>query len=168
MSDTDWWRQVPDINGNRGEPMPTSVIWLDPGLMTGFMRWWPEYNEFHSAEVNMCELGDGLDAALDVNTWIGWEAFVIQPGSSRLSQDGSSLEVIGIAKYMAYHRVARVLHPTLRSDKKLGLKHIKAVGWRKPGMDHANDAAAHMLGWALKRHVLPSYIIEKLPVGTAT
>jgi hypothetical protein len=163
VSGVNWWLQVPDVNGKRGDPCPSRVVWLDPGLATGVIEWLPEAGEVSTREVSIFDAGDYLDDCLSMSAWLGWEQFVIQPGSSRFSQDGSALEVIGVARYWAYRRVARVLYPSVRSDKSLGMKHLKAVGWHTPGHDHANAAAGHLLSWALKSHILPSGLLSRLP-----
>lgn len=163
------WMSVPDIYDHRNVSPAVSVTWVDPGLMSGWARWWPESGEFHSGQLDLLDLGKQLDALLDHWMWIGWERFVIQPGTSRLGQSaddlGSALEAIGVTRYMALRRGARILRPQVRSDKALGLKHIKAIGWHSPGKDHANDAAGHLLTWALKNHVLPEQLLKRLPVG---
>ena len=142
------------------------IMWLDPGLDTGWATWQPAARLFFSGHVRgVITAGQLVDEALslaDGNGAVGWESFIIRPGSSRLRLDTTALEVIGTAKWLAHVTGSRVL-PQLQPDaRKLGEKHLRTVGWHRPGPDHVTSAASHLLSYLLQERQLPTRLLEKI------
>jgi hypothetical protein len=107
-------------------------------------------------------MGEWLARHLDCSTWVGWEAFTVRPGSARVKFEPDSLEVIGMTRWLAYHQDARMLKPQQPSDRSIGLLHLKRVGWRVPGQDHRNDAAAHLLAFLLANQLAPAEMLDSI------
>jgi hypothetical protein len=162
------WENAVTLGGSTGHHRPSIVVWLDPGTVTGW-AWWDTYAEsFRSGESEFIPLGSRLASWLNDadrlghDVWLGWEAFTIRPGSGRMKQDGSSLQVIGVARWLAWCHGAVIVKPQNPDGRTLGLKNLKRVGWHSPGQDHANDAAAHLLSFLLRYHVLPPSLQDLL------
>jgi hypothetical protein len=146
---------------------PYLIMWLDPGLSTGWAVWYPITMKFLSG------VADGLISAITYVTTvlsrplashaaIGWEAFTIRPGSSRLRLDTTALEVIGAVKWVAHELGATVLAPAQPADRSLGQKHLKALGWHRPGPDHADSAASHLASYLLRERLMPAGLLAKI------
>jgi hypothetical protein len=144
-------------------------MWLDPGLTTGIARWYPVTDEFYSEQVfGMLEASFHVRDILTVSSdeitrpVIGWEAFVIRPGSSHLDLDTTALEVIGTTKMTAADLNATVPWPQQPADRSLGEKHLMTVGWYKPGCEHANAAAAHLLSYLIESRLISTEMLAKI------
>jgi hypothetical protein len=158
------WDAIPDVTGAVGDVEPEVIMWLDPSNPSGWATWRPRTESFSSGELSFNHLGALISGISDVpeDVWLGWEAYTIRPGSGRIKQDGISLQVIGMARWLAYDQGMRQLKPQQPSDRTLGLKHLKAVGWHNPGKEDADDAAAHLLAFLLNHKVLPQSFLEKV------
>jgi hypothetical protein len=141
-------------------------MWVDPGLMSGWAIWYPATRQFSSGVS-----GGLLDTAVFVNETasvfnvdaaVGWEAFTIRPGSSRVALDTTALEVIGAVKWIAHTLGCKVLKPAQPGDRKLGQKHLAAVGWHRTGPDHADAAASHLLAHLIRERQLPDGMLAKI------
>jgi hypothetical protein len=160
------WSDVVAANGGISHHQPAVVVWLDPGATTGWARWDVYAAEFRSGEDNFTGTGQLMNLWLSYDeTWLGWEAFTIRPGSSRMKQDGSSWRVIGMLEWLAFRHRATVIKPQNPDARTLGLKNLKRVGWHAPGKDHANDAAAHLLSFLIRYHVTPLSFRDLLASG---
>jgi hypothetical protein len=145
---------------------PSLILWLDPGLATGWAAWRPAARLFTSGHITGVlaagELIDELLSLADGGAAIGCEGFTIRPGSSRLRLDTTALEVIGVAKWVAHQTGSRVL-PQLQPDaRKLGEKHLRTVGWHRPGPDHMKSASSHLLSYLLQERQLPADLLAKI------
>lgn len=149
---------------------PAIITWVDPGLTTGIASWYPATSEFYSTQVfgileAAFQIRDTLTVSSDAGTSpvVGWEDFVIRPGSSHLDLDTSALELIGAMKVMAADLGATVLCPQQPADRSLGEKHLKTLGWNRPSReDDANSAAAHLLSYLLSHRLLPVSLMKKI------
>lgn len=144
---------------------PQLLMWIDPGLDTGWAVWRPDTSYFSSGNVHgvidagrciRSQLSSSHDAA------IGCEGFTIRPGSSKLKLDTTALEVIGVARWLACQTGARLLPLTQPDSRKLGQLHLKTVGWHRPGPDHADSAASHLLSYLLQERQLPADLLAKI------
>lgn len=124
-------------------------VWLDPGETTGCAFWQHGSMTITARELDFLTLGTWLTLVLSPAVAVGYEDFTIRPGSGRFSQDGSSLQVIGMVRWLTHSHNAVMIPKSQPADRSLGMKHIKRAGWHTPGKGHANDAAAHLLGWAM-------------------
>jgi hypothetical protein len=158
------WHAIPfnelaRIQPYQADARPKCVIWLDPGATTGYAIWHPHNNQFESGELHADDVGEWLHFRMTFN-WLGWETFTLRPGSVRITKDLSAAEVIGVAKYVIRACGGRQLVPQQPADRMLGQKHIAAAGWQNPGKNHANDAASHLLSWALGHNIAPASVTE--------
>jgi hypothetical protein len=145
---------------------PELIMWVDPGLVTGWATWQPAARQFHSGvSGGLLDTGEFTSQTLSPicgNATIGWEAFTIRPGSSRLALDTTALEVIGAVKWIAHTLGVKVLKPAQPGERKLGQKHLAAVGWHRTGPDHADAAAAHLLSFLIRERQLPAGMLAKI------
>lgn len=77
------------------------------------------------------------------------EKYTITARTATLSQQHDALEIIGVARYLAWKHDCQelLLQPT--NTKKFSTdKRLKAMGWwHKGGGGHANDALRHLMGY---------------------
>jgi hypothetical protein len=141
-------------------------MWLDPGLATGWAVWYPLTRKFLSGVANgLVTAVTYVKAVLSTplsHAAVGWEAFTIRPGSSRLRLDTTALEVIGAVKWVAHELGVTILPPAQPADRSLGQKHLKALGWHQPGPDHADSAAAHLAAYLLRDRLMPAELLAKI------
>lgn len=142
------------------KPLPDAVLWLDPGLTTGWallLTNQPDHDgehQFTAGQVQgrveagdhvakLCELyGDRLS--------IGWEAYIVGHGSRLTGDPIPSLEVIGATKWLAHHHGVTVLMPVPAASRLIATTNaLKALDWWPQGV-HAKDAAMHLLAWCLR------------------
>ena len=139
-------------------------IWLDPGKTTGVACYQLYAARFKSFQGDFNEVGDEVEVMLDVesgNAAIGWEQYLVTKG--RAGTASYSLEMIGVLKRLAYVHHAVVLPAMPSSARKLGDDpKLRALGWYKPGLRHANDAANHLLAYLLRERMLPASMQARL------
>ena len=147
---------------------PSLTVWLDPGKVTGWATWRPADDQFLSGQVTgLLEAANrvrdiiGMVSAGNLVA-IGWEAFTIRPGSAHLDLDTTALEVIGAVQWIAAEAKATVLKPQQPSDRTLGQKHLATLGWHRPGPDHADSAASHLLSYLITTRQLPAELLAKI------
>jgi hypothetical protein len=144
---------------------PDLVVWLDPGKMTGWASM-DEYGNFSSGQSNFEDMAGAIESWCVIfgpALWLGWERYNVTQGGGKTGTPEYSLEMIGVAKWLCYHHGVTTLKAMPSSARKLGdeLK-LKRLGWRRPGMVHANDAASHLLAWALREKRLPQRLLDLL------
>lgn len=121
------------------------IVAFDPGVTTGVAWYRTDSETFHSCELSeheVYELVDGLCEAID---HVQIEKFVITQATTKKVVVYDSLYLIGYLRYAAWRcgftsdmtKPADVMAPFADSA-------LKRVGWHKPGMGHANDAARHL------------------------
>lgn len=162
MSNAPGWGAVSSQGGTLSGELPQRIIWLDPGKITGWASWRLTACEFESGQFPFAPLGEWLRRYLCPATWLGWEAYTVRPGGAHIKFQPDSLEVIGMARWLAYHQNARVLPPQQPGDRVLGARHLRAVRWVQPGQNHANDAAAHLLAFLLGNALASISITSRL------
>lgn len=138
--------------------LPKFVIWLDPGLHTGWAAL-TDGAEFHSGEGILPEIGELLTAH---GIWhredmaIGWEQYIVAPGGGRAGSPGPPIEVIGMARWLGFYHHCQMLKPVPSAMRTVVKpEHLKKLGWYRPGKDHANQAARHLLAWMLREKLVP-------------
>lgn len=92
---------------------------------------------------------------------LGYEQFNITPGS-HVKHDGSALMVIGMARWLAWKHGMAMLPSQPPSARRLGLKHLKTLGWYRPGQQHGMDAAGHLGTYMISNDLLPEELKERL------
>lgn len=139
------------------------VIWLDPGQTTGIATYNFNGGYFLSSQHDFHATGEAIDGLLREydDAVVGWEQYIIAPGHRGTA--AFSLEVIGMAKWLAHLHDATTLQPVPSAARKLGSDDkLKKLGWYIPGMRHANDASAHMLAWLLRTKLLLPELQQRL------
>jgi hypothetical protein len=142
------------------------VIWLDPGATTGIAAWDFERRLFRSWQEDFLRTGQLIGNLAEMQgpespIRLGWEQYNLLPGSFA-RHDGSALMVIGMARWLSLVHNIGALPSQPNSARRLGLKHLKTVGWHTPGRGHAGDAAAHLLTWMITNDLLPEELKERL------
>lgn len=137
--------------------LPNLVTWLDPGLNTGWatLALW---NKFESGQGSMTETGEYLDTAATVfggDMWIGYEQYIVTPGGGRTGNAAPPLKVIGMVEWICYLNGCHLLKPVPSAMRTVAsVDMLKKLGWYRPGMDHANQAARHLLAWLMREKLL--------------
>lgn len=147
----------------------STICWLDPGGTTGIAAWtFRAGGSFHSWQLQFREAGEKIE--LLARDWaplyLGYESFTITPGS-HVRHDGSALMAIGMARWLAFKHGIAMLPSQPPSARRLGLRHLKTVGWYRPGQGHGMDAAAHLLTYFLANNLLPEELKERLRNGNS-
>lgn len=144
------------------------IITIDPGVTTGY----GSGAVFAHGEIE-CEFGQNSDQ-LDFCAWLDaelreeretegqtapivvvCEEFRITQATLRKSRQTASLELIGVARWLADKWDAQFVLQAPADAKRLGTDaRLKALGWWTPGKDHANDAARHMLLYAVRNRLV--------------
>ena len=147
------------------------VVWVDPGKMTGVASWDHLTGTFTSLHVpDLAALGNWIEILLLVNDndpdfklALGWERYIITPGNTRHGTAYWSLEAIGVLRYLALKYHITILPPQTSSMMGTSTdERLKMIGWFKPGMPHANDAARHLMRYMLKAGTLPIELWDKV------
>lgn len=132
---------------------PEFVIWLDPGLDTGWATLF-HGESFDSGEGILPEIGELLEDYAGVygpNMAIGWEQYIVTPGGGRTGSAGPPIEVIGMARWLGYKYECEMLAPVPSAMRtSVSVTVLKKLNWHCPGMDHANQAARHLGAWMLR------------------
>jgi hypothetical protein len=129
-----------------------AVLWLDPGSTTGWARAW-DGGGFESGEAWFQRAGEIVRAHCRAsrNARVGWEQFNITPATYRLKGSSDAIEVIGAARWVAGDMNAVILPPAQRAARMTVTPAVlRRLGWYRPGLGHANDAARHLLAWMIR------------------
>lgn len=147
--------------------LPPAVMWIDPGGMTGIATlsggrefWCDEFEPKRAAEVieSFCE-------RCNYAGMIGWERFHIGPQTHKLTQEPvhQTIEMIGVAKYMASKHHLRIITPAAPDDRKAASRSmLLRLGVWPFGKDDAQSAAQHLVAWCLRTGNLPEHWRAKL------
>ncbi len=146
--------------------LPQCVLWADPGGTTGLA--WIDLTAdgyaFRCKQASGTEeaayLVDGIlnygpdgyrDRPTNGSVWVGWEQYIVTSGGGRAGNPAPSLEVIGAMKWLCRESGARVLPAAPASHRIVASPALlKSIGWWRPGMPHAMDAARHLCAWAMR------------------
>lgn len=136
--------------------IPEFVIWLDPGLHTGWATLL-HGEHFDSGEGILPEIGELLEDYGSIyreNMAIGWEQFIITPGGGRSSTAGPAIEVIGVARWLGFKHHCTMLKPVPSAMRtSISTDVLKKLRWHAPGMDHATQASRHLAAWMLRENL---------------
>jgi hypothetical protein len=142
------------------------AIWLDPGATTGVAAWDFDRRLFRSWQEDFLRTGQLIGNLAELQgpespIRLGYEQYNILPGSFA-RHDGSALMVIGMARWLCLLNNIGMLPSQPNSARRLGLRHLKTLGWHVPGRGHANDAAGHLATWMITGDLLPGELKERL------
>lgn len=145
--------------------LPLCVMWLDPGKTTGYAALYAS-ERFASNELSPRATAAFVDVAARAfgpRLWLGWERYVVTQGGGRAGRPEHALEVIGILRATCERHGATVLQPVMSSARVVATPEmLRQLGWHRPGKGHANDAARHLLAWALRARALPPWLADRL------
>lgn len=144
-----------------------AVLFADPGGTTGLAAYFFDKGsgEFWCGQYGFAETGRTVEMLCEeygADLSLGYERFTILPGAGSVKHDGSALMVIGMLRWLSLRHGTVSLPSQAPSDRRLGLKHLRTVGWYKPGLEHARDASAHLLVHGMKYGWLPEEVKGKL------
>lgn len=141
--------------------IPEFAIWLDPGLTTGWATLL-HGEVFDSGQGILPEIGELLEdygAIYRDRLALGWEQYIVTSGGAKGGTAGPPLETIGMARWLRYKYEMQILKPVPSAMRTMvTAQMLKRLGWWCPGLDHANDAARHMLAWLLRQKLLPEHL----------
>jgi hypothetical protein len=142
------------------------TIWLDPGKTTGLASWDHRNGIFTSVEaIDLLTAGSWIEMLMVANDGeieVGWERYVVTPAGIRGGTPYWSLEVIGVARYLALKYGLTILPPQMSSMMAIATdERLKLVGWHKPGKPHANDAARHLFRHMITTNQMPRELYRK-------
>lgn len=147
--------------------MMKKVIVIDPGLTTGVVKYDRETHEFSPSQLNFdstCEylLGESVFHRKEVV--LVAESFIITAATPRMTQAPWSLEMIGVARMCSRLYCERDLFVQAQSSamRFSSDQRLKLMGWYRPGMGHANDAARHLLLFLVTRGWLEPELLKSI------
>jgi|FreactTroBogLake_1042271.scaffolds.fasta_scaffold58675_2 hypothetical protein len=141
-----------------------AALWADPGGTTGLALWDFVEQRFNSTQLQFRETGalvEDLVTRYGSDFYLGYEQFTITPGR-QIKHDGSALMVIGMLRWLTVKHNVAMLPSQPPSARRLGLKHLKTLGWYRAGQQHGMDAAGHLATWAITNDLLPEELKERL------
>jgi hypothetical protein len=139
-----------------------AVVWVDPGLSTGFAAWDFETGQLWQAEAGMMAAGEAMTSMVRKygrGLSVGIERYTITERTAKLSPQPEALLVTGIVQYVAWTGGCELLPSAAPADRLLAQDGwLKALGWWPQGMadDDALSATKHLLAWMLRTRNLPS------------
>ena len=137
--------------------MQPRMIAIDPGKTTGVAVWSGDVHADQDEDwLRCCHRLEAWLAAWSGPTVVVIERFIINVNTVGNSQAPWSLELIGVARYLAHKYGADYVLQT-PADAKNFMKdeRLKKLGWHRKGKVHANDALRH-LGLYVFSHKLMS------------
>jgi hypothetical protein len=162
MGDTDGTRGLDEGGGlpRLPEEKATSelILAVDPGGTTGFAL---NDGSETAPLVGECDfplfvrmVESWLVSRTDAHFTVVAERYVITGQTLRKSRETTALEVIGYLRSLYYRHPQQVseLELQMPGDAKAFSTNdrLKTTGWYKPGFDHGNDAARHLMLWLVK------------------
>lgn len=126
------------------------MLWLDPGLITGWALYYVEDEKLDMNEYEFDELCWRLEnwcATAGKDTVVGVERFALTSKSWQYKDAYTALYAIGAARSAASrHGAIRFLDGTTSSTGlALGSDEVlRACGWYSTTLGHGNDAARHV------------------------
>lgn len=147
---------------------PRFIVWLDPGKTTGLAWYDIDTDRFGSGQYDGDELMTVLDSLTTVHRdriAVGWEMYLQTPRSKGIAH--YSVGEIAKVRAMCAERGLPVLKPQPSSARNLQstVVFLRRLGWYRPGLGHANDAACHLFRHLIRRHPIPEKIRTRLPSG---
>jgi len=125
---------------------PDHVIAIDPGKTTGFAYWYGS-EVVADQEPDQVEFCTRLERYLEIRCpgVVVIERFVINVKTVGNSQAPWSLELIGVARYLAAkHNCEFVIQTPADAKRFMSDERLKNLGWWQKGKVHANDALRHL------------------------
>lgn len=147
---------------------PSFIVWLDPGKTTGGAWYDIEADHFGSAQYEEGELIgvlDNLTAVHQGRIAVGWELYIVTSHGKGIAK--YSLGEIAKVKALCEERGVPVLkgQPSSARNLQSTTVFLRRLGWYRPGLGHANDAAAHLFRHLIRMHPIPEKIRTRLPNG---
>jgi hypothetical protein len=145
------------------------TIWLDPGKLTGVATYDSDTDEFWADEFDYARTGKMLETIFNhhgkAGLQLGWESFTINEKTARNSQAPWSLEVIGIARYLAWRHGVTVLQEARPGERDvITPSMLKACGVYDMLVNKkdALSASQHCVAYLLRKRELPQRFKEAI------
>lgn len=147
---------------------PDFIVWLDPGKTTGLAWYDLPADRFGASQHDGGELIQVLDALATAHQGriaIGWELYLQTPRSKGTAK--YSLGEIAKVAELCEERGITVLkgQPSSARMAKSTIVFLRRLGWYRPGLQHANDAACHLFRHLIRLRPVPESIRRGLPPG---
>ncbi len=146
------------------------VIAFDPGKMTGWATYHVETRAYEAGQLEFMPACIRLEeeiatahAASEALVVIT-ESFLITVNTAKNTQAPWSLELIGVFRYLTKRYVGSdIVLQSPSSAKSFGTDDkLREMGFYRPGMRHANDAARHLLLYVASKKILSEEQLLKL------
>jgi hypothetical protein len=149
---------------------PDVIVWYDPGLMTGVAAYDIAIGRFGSWQDSYADLPGRLDSFCQEygeRLAVGWELYIQTPRPRPGSKAEHSQRAISLIKDVCdKHGITQIKgQPSSARMVKSTVVFLRRLGWYKPGMQHANDAACHLFRHLIKMRPVPEKIRRGLPPG---
>jgi hypothetical protein len=137
-----------------------NLLAFDPGLTTGVAVWsGVKEDEPSTWQLDVEQLWNFLNEEFIQGTSARLtficESYIISERTLKTSRQAWSLEIIGALKLCAYLGEHTLVMQQAAAAKRFAPnERLKAIGWYRPGRDHANDALRHMYLYAAKTHLV--------------
>jgi hypothetical protein len=147
------------------------TVWLDPGKLTGVAVYEGVADSFYADEYDYARTGSFLENCFSASPGyeggirLGWESFTITAKTAQNSQAPWSLEVIGIARYLAWKYDVPVLQEARPGDRDVitpNLLRACGVYGMLIGKKDALSAAQHCVAYLLRSKQLPQRFKEAI------
>lgn len=128
------------------------IVGIDPGLMTGVFSYqsitdspgcaWSQVAASDVPKFLRTLLSRWQDWAGHSSVHVAVEKYIITARTAKLTQQSEALEVTGMVKAVADQYLSTEVHQYLKANLKYANDDmLRTMGWYKPSMRHANDAA---------------------------
>lgn len=133
---------------------------FDPGKMTGWARMIPhQRGTFRSGQMPLTDALHFMYTTITSDpsfvTEVICEDFIITAETVKKSRQYWSLEGLGALRFMCMEYQVPFTVQTPAAAKRFATNEkLKKVGWYRPGKDHANDAARHLMVFGVSNGLL--------------
>lgn len=135
--------------------MSSLIVALDPGETTGVATYTGEEKVPPAIQVDgPLRLATWLEEALawTASGTIVCEDFKVTAQTLKKGRQHASLELIGVARYLAYREGWGFELQTPGDAKRFATDdRLRTLGWYRPAQPHANDALRHLLTHLVKK-----------------
>ncbi len=140
------------------------IVALDPGKETGWARLSVGYDTFASGQLPWYDALYFIHETLKqgFKPIIVCEDFIYTRETLKKSRQVWSTEGIGVLRFLTHQYECEFILQTPSAAKSFATNtKLKKIGWYKPGKDHANDAARHLMVYAVGHGLIPVHAFKE-------
>ena len=149
---------------------PDVIAWFDPGATTGGAVYDLTGDRFTSGQFDNEELALHLDMLHHLygeRLAVGYELYNQTPRPRPGSSAKPSNDAIALIDNACSSYGIRQLkgQPSSARTARSTVVFLRRLGWYKPGLQHANDAACHLFRHLIRQKPVPENVRKGLPEG---